>query len=52
MFDAHKRLIEHRMRVAAATNNTMVMRCLLNSGVSPNACDSQGRTALHLASCR
>ncbi|OAD54654.1 Ankyrin repeat domain-containing protein 54 [Eufriesea mexicana] len=43
---------EHRMRIAAATNNTIAMRRLLNSGVSPNTCDIQGRTPLHLASCR
>lgn len=52
VFDVHTRLIEHRMRIAAATNNTMMMRNLLNSGASPNTCDKQGRTPLHLASCR
>lgn len=52
IFDVHTRLIEHRMRIAAATNNTIMMRTLLNSGASPNTCDAQGRTPLHLASCR
>ncbi|KAK9294743.1 hypothetical protein QLX08_010729 [Tetragonisca angustula] len=52
VFDVYSRLIEHRMRMAAATNNTIMMRDLLNSGVSPNCCDVQGRTPLHLASCR
>ncbi|KAF3422019.1 hypothetical protein E2986_09298 [Frieseomelitta varia] len=52
VFDIYSRLIEHRMRMAAATNNTIMMRDLLNSGVSPNCCDVQGRTPLHLASCR
>ncbi|XP_029031843.1 uncharacterized protein LOC117600316 isoform X2 [Osmia lignaria lignaria] len=44
--------IERKMRVAAATNNTIMMRQLLISGVSPNNHDEQGRTPLHLASCR
>lgn len=52
MFEAHKRLMQHRIRVAAATNNTMMMKYLLGTGISPDSCDSQGRTALHLASCR
>ncbi|CAD1469434.1 unnamed protein product, partial [Heterotrigona itama] len=52
VFDVHTRLIEHRMRMAAATNNTIMMRNLLNFGISPNCCDIQGRTPLHLASCR
>ena len=48
----HHNLVENRMRLAAATNNTIMMRSFLNSGVSPNCCDIQGRTPLHLASCR
>lgn len=52
VFDIYSRLIEHRMRMAAATNNTVMMIDLLNSGISPNCCDVQGRTPLHLASCR
>ncbi|OXU20487.1 hypothetical protein TSAR_003328, partial [Trichomalopsis sarcophagae] len=43
---------ERKMRLAAATNNTDMMRILLESGVSPNNCDDQGRSPLHLASCR
>lgn len=45
-------ITERRMRAAAATNNTIMMKQLLNSGVSPNHHDEQGRTPLHLASCR
>ncbi|KAK2576937.1 hypothetical protein KPH14_005555 [Odynerus spinipes] len=44
--------MERKMRLAAYTNNTELMRRLLNTGVSPNSHDEQGRTPLHLASCR
>ncbi|XP_076619567.1 ankyrin repeat domain-containing protein 54 [Colletes latitarsis] len=44
--------LEHKMRLAAATNNTSMMRRLLCSGVSPNNHDEKGRTALHVVSCR
>ena len=52
LVDDYTRIIQHRMRIAAATNNTMVMRILLDSNISPNSGDKQGRTPLHLASCR
>ncbi|XP_033346560.1 ankyrin repeat domain-containing protein 54-like [Bombus vosnesenskii] len=52
LVDDYTRLVQHRMRIAAATNNTMVMKILLDSNVSPNSGDKQGRTPLHLASCR
>ncbi|KAG7189701.1 hypothetical protein KM043_017369 [Ampulex compressa] len=52
LLDVEGHLIERKMRLAAATNNTMIIRRLLNSGVSPNNHDEQGRTPLHLASCR
>lgn len=48
----HGPFIERKMRLAAATNNTIMMSRLLSSGVSPNNYDEQGRTPLHLASCR
>lgn len=41
-----------RMRLAATVNNTMLMSSLLQSGVSPNCSDSDGRTPLHHAACR
>ncbi|XP_043259421.1 ankyrin repeat domain-containing protein 54-like [Colletes gigas] len=44
--------LEHKMRLAAATNNTSMMKRLLCSGVSPNNHDEKGRTALHFVSCR
>ncbi|XP_054000185.1 ankyrin repeat domain-containing protein 54-like [Hylaeus anthracinus] len=44
--------IERKMRLAAAINNTMMVRRLLISGVSPNNHDAKGRTPLHFASCR
>lgn len=50
--DVQGPLIERKMRLAAATNNTVMMNRLLSSGVSPNNHDEQGRTPLHLASCR
>ncbi|CAK9818795.1 Ankyrin repeat domain-containing protein 54 [Anthophora plagiata] len=40
------------MRIAAATNNTIMIRRLLSCGVTPNNCDIQGRTPLHIASSR
>lgn len=40
------------MRFAAATNNTELLTRLLEKGVSPNNHDDQGRSPLHLASCR
>ncbi|XP_003707825.1 ankyrin repeat domain-containing protein 54 [Megachile rotundata] len=45
-------ITERRMRAAAATNNTIMLKHLLDSGASPNNHDEQGRTPLHLASCR
>ncbi|KAL2747674.1 ankyrin repeat domain-containing protein 54 isoform X1 [Vespula maculifrons] len=44
--------LERKMRLAAYTNNIELMRRLLNTGVSPDSRDEQGRTPLHLASCR
>ncbi|KAK0095430.1 hypothetical protein PV326_008419 [Microctonus aethiopoides] len=41
-----------KMRVAATTNNVEMMQRLLEQGVSPNSYDEQGRSPLHLASCR
>ncbi|KAH0560354.1 ankyrin repeat domain-containing protein 54-like [Cotesia glomerata] len=41
-----------KMRFAAATNNTELLTRLLEKGVSPNNHDDQGRSPLHLASCR
>lgn len=56
LFDCHtdflERLYSLRMRIAAVTNNIMLMRRLLSYGASPNNCDFLGRTPLHLASCR
>ncbi|CAK9803994.1 Ankyrin repeat domain-containing protein 54 [Anthophora quadrimaculata] len=43
---------DRRMRVAAATNNTIMMRNCLSCGVTPNNCNIQGRTPLHIASSR
>lgn len=43
--------MERRIRVAVVTNNTIMIKQLLNSGVSLNEADEQGRTPLHLASC-
>lgn len=48
----HEAFMERKMRIAAYANNTDLMRRLLNTGVSPNNQDEQGRTPLHLASCR
>lgn len=48
----HEAFMERKMRLAAYANNTDLMRRLLNTGVSPNNQDDQGRTPLHLASCR
>ncbi|XP_017794735.1 PREDICTED: ankyrin repeat domain-containing protein 54-like isoform X2 [Habropoda laboriosa] len=45
-------LVSSRMRIAAATNNTPMIRRLLSCRVTPNNCDTQGRTPLHLASSR
>lgn len=45
-------LSERKMRLAAATNNIEMIQRLLLTGVSPNNDDEQGRTPLHLASCR
>lgn len=50
--DGLSRLVEHRLRMAAATNNTLMVEDFLISGISPNCYDIQGRTPLHLASCR
>ncbi|CAK9826353.1 Ankyrin repeat domain-containing protein 54 [Anthophora retusa] len=52
MFGVHSYSDERRMRIAAATNNTIMMRRLLSCGVTPNNCDIQGRTPLHIASSR
>ncbi|CAL7948288.1 unnamed protein product [Xylocopa violacea] len=49
--DIHTRLMERRMRSAAATNDTSKMAFLLNCGTSPNNCDERGRTPLHIACC-
>lgn len=45
-------LMERKMRLAAATNNIVLITRLLNTGISPNNSDDQGRTPLHHASCR
>ncbi|KAK1135773.1 hypothetical protein K0M31_000347 [Melipona bicolor] len=50
--DIYNRIIEHRLRMAAATNNTLLVEDFLFSGISPNCYDIRGRTPLHLASCR
>ncbi|KAI4499843.1 hypothetical protein M0802_005099 [Mischocyttarus mexicanus] len=50
--DFREKLMERKMRLAAYTNNVDLMKRLLNSGVSPDSRDVQGRTPLHLASCR
>lgn len=47
-----KKVLERRMRMAAATNNIEGLKSVLNMGVSPNNCDQQGRTPLHYASGR
>ncbi|XP_050465184.1 ankyrin repeat domain-containing protein 54-like isoform X4 [Cataglyphis hispanica] len=44
--------IGRKMRLAATVNNTMLMSSLLQTGVSPNSPDSDGRTPLHHAACR
>ena len=44
-------LVERKMRLAAATNNTSMIRRLLSNGVLPNNHDEKGRTPLHIASC-
>lgn len=50
--DFREKFMERKMRLAAYTNNIELMRRLLISGVSPDSRDEQGRTPLHLASCR
>ncbi|CAK9818797.1 Ankyrin repeat domain-containing protein 54, partial [Anthophora plagiata] len=52
MFGVHSYSNDRRMRIAAATNNTIMIRRLLSCGVTPNNCDIQGRTPLHIASSR
>ncbi|CAK9803990.1 Ankyrin repeat domain-containing protein 54 [Anthophora quadrimaculata] len=52
MFGIHSCSNDRRMRIAAATNNTIMMKRLLSCGVTPNNCDIQGRTPLHIASSR
>ncbi|XP_072745337.1 ankyrin repeat domain-containing protein 54 [Anoplolepis gracilipes] len=44
--------VGRKMRLAATVNNTMLMSMLLQSGVSPNNSDNDGRTPLHHAACR
>lgn len=41
-----------KMQLVAALNDTNKMRMLLSFGVSPNNHCTQGRTPLHVASCR
>ncbi|XP_031829209.1 uncharacterized protein LOC116425510 isoform X2 [Nomia melanderi] len=48
--DVYCKLMKSKMRSAAATNNTSLMKRLLSTGVSPNIHDGTGRTALHVAS--
>lgn len=50
--DMQSPYIQRKMRLAAATNNIMLMHRLLETGVSPNNHDEHGRTPLHHASCR
>lgn len=45
-------LREKRLLEAVSTNNTEKVKHLLENGVSPNASDSQKRSALHIATTR
>ncbi|XP_015190823.1 PREDICTED: ankyrin repeat domain-containing protein 54-like [Polistes dominula] len=50
--DFREKFMERKMRLAAYTNNVELMKRVLMAGVSPDNRDEQGRTPLHLASCR
>ncbi|KOX73982.1 60S ribosomal protein L18 [Melipona quadrifasciata] len=52
VLNVYSNLFQHKLRMAAATNNTFMVQEFLSIGVSPNCCDLQGRTPLHLAACR
>jgi len=44
--------IQRRIWLAATTNNTTLMKKLLEFGVSPNNHDNYGRTPLHISASR
>jgi len=44
--------IQRRIWLAATTNNTTLMKRLLEFGVSPNNHDNYGRTPLHISASR
>ncbi|XP_012283325.1 ankyrin repeat domain-containing protein 54 [Orussus abietinus] len=47
-----ERVAERNMRIAASVNNIEQMQNFLSNGISPNHCDTQGRSPLHLACLR
>ena len=45
-------LAERKLRTAASTNNTEMLKKLLENQVNPNATDDRHRTALHFAATK